>query len=152
MKKIISNPWVLLIARLVVGFIFISFGVSKIVDPAGFAKEIGNYQMVPMWSLNIIALTLPWIELISGLLLMIGVKLKANSALIALLLVWFIFMVAVAWARGLDINCGCSAVNPTPVGIKKILENFGILTLTLLVWFYPKNLITVNNISYKENV
>jgi uncharacterized membrane protein YphA (DoxX/SURF4 family) len=99
MKKFLENPIVILIARLVVGFIFLTFGISKIADPSAFAKEIGNYQMLPMFSLNFFALTLPWIELAIGMMLIFGVRLKANAVISSVLMIIFIIMVAIAWAR-----------------------------------------------------
>ncbi len=149
-KKIFGNPITILIFRIVVGYIFISFGISKIVDPALFAKEIAKYDFTPLWTLNLVALTLPWIELTTGLMLVFGISLKANSALIGLMLLWFIFMVAVAWGRGLDINCGCSSVNPMKVGFQKILENTTFLIMCVFIMFFPHNKLTLLNPTLKD--
>lgn len=150
-SKIFGNPVAILIFRIVVGYIFVSFGISKIADPALFAKEIANYDFTPLWTLNLIALTLPWIELTTGLMLIFGVSLKANSILISLMLLLFIFMVAVAWGRGLDINCGCSSINPTRVGLPKIIENTIFLIMCILIMFFPHNKLTILNPSSKNS-
>lgn len=150
-SKIFGNPVAILIFRIAVGYIFVSFGISKIADPALFAKEIANYDFTPLWTLNLIALTLPWIELATGLMLIFGVSLKANSILISLMLLLFIFMVAVAWGRGLDINCGCSSINPTRVGLPKIIENTIFLIMCILIMFFPHNKLTILNPSLKNS-
>jgi putative oxidoreductase len=150
LNKIFGNPATILIFRIVVGYIFVSFGISKIADPSLFAKEIANYDFAPLWTLNLVALTLPWIEIITGLLLIFGVALKANSILTALMLIWFIFMVAVAWGRGLDISCGCSSINPMHVGFQKILENTIFLAMCVFIMFFPNNKLTLLNPTLKD--
>lgn len=151
MRKILENPIVILSARLIVGFVFVSFGISKIADPSAFAKEVGNYDLMPLFSLNIIALTLPWIELVVGLMLIFGIRLKANAMLGNILLILFIFMVGIAWARGLDISCGCSSINPQKVGFPKILENSALLFLSILIYLNPIKKLTLDNFAGKQN-
>ena len=137
MKKIFENEYLTLILRLIVGFVFLSFGLEKIVDPTKFAKEMLNYQILPYFSANIFALILPWIEVISGLLLILGIKIKANSTIISGLLLIFIFAVSLALIRGLDINCGCSSSHPQKVGLPKILENTSMLLMCAVLYFFP---------------
>lgn len=146
-KKILSNPYTVLICRLVVGYIFISFGANKIYDPSVFAKEISNYSVAPEWSINLIAIILPWVELVVGMLFLFGIKLKTNALISAVLLVFFMSMVGYAWARGLDISCGCSATNPMKVGLPKILENTTLTILCAVVWFFPRKALTIMNLS-----
>ncbi len=147
LRKIFDNPYVVFICRIIVGYVFLSFGMSKIADPTGFAKEIGNYGVAPIWSLNLIALTLPWIEVFIGFMMIVGYRLKTSSLLSALLLVFFIVMVASAWGRGLDISCGCSAHNPMKVGLPKILENTGLILLCAIAWLFPRKELTVEQLS-----
>lgn len=149
-SKIFGNPITILVFRIVVGYVFITFGISKIADPALFAKEIANYDFTPLWTLNLIALILPWIELTTGLMLVFGVALKTNSILIASMLIWFIFMVAVAWGRGLDISCGCSSINPQTVGLPKIIENTIFLAMCVFTMLFPHNKLTILNPTLKN--
>jgi len=150
MKKIIENDIVQLISRLVVGFMFILVGLAKISDPQLFAKEIANYRLLPELLVNWTAIVLPWIELVCGLLLIVGVRLKANSAMIGAMLVMFIIFVASAWARGLDINCGCySKLAEQTVGLQKILENTGLLLLTAISFFMPSQRLSLENLIEK---
>jgi putative oxidoreductase len=137
MKEFLKNPYLILIARLVLGYIFITFGISKIADPAGFAQEINNYGMLPKPFLNIAALIMPWLELICGILIVFGVKLRANSVIVSGLLIVFIVAVAIAWSQGLDINCGCSSTNPQKVGLPKLASNTGLLVLSVLIGLFP---------------
>ncbi|MCX6153953.1 MAG: DoxX family membrane protein [Candidatus Kapabacteria bacterium] len=132
-SKILYNPYLQLIARLAIGVLFIFAAIGKIAEPAQFAKEISNYRLVWEPLLNIIALIMPWIELIIGLFILVGFRLRSSSALASILLMIFIVAVGLAMIQGLSINCGCFAKNMAEtVGWKKIAEN----TLSILVCFY----------------
>jgi uncharacterized membrane protein YphA (DoxX/SURF4 family) len=138
MKKILENPYLSLAARIIAGGMFIATGIAKIIDPYQFAGEIANYAILPDPLINISALVLPWVELIAGLLFVIGMRIRANAVIIGGLLVVFIAAVASAWARGLNIDCGCySEIASQKVGIEKILENTGLLILTIYAYINP---------------
>ena len=138
MKKILGNPIIILIARVILGFIFISYGAGKIGTPDKFAGEIANYALIPEFSLNLIAMTLPWIELIVGILLLLGIRIRSGAIITAGMMLFFIFAVTWAMAMGLDINCGCSSTNPQKIGLPKLMENIGLLILSALVFIFPE--------------
>ncbi|MFP4369223.1 MAG: MauE/DoxX family redox-associated membrane protein [Candidatus Kapaibacterium sp.] len=140
MKRFLDNPYLALIARLILGFMFIIVGIAKIHEPAVFAEEIGNYRILPEFMLNFIALLLPWLELLSGLFIIAGVRIRANTIITGALLIVFIIAVASADIRGLDINCGCySNIAEQKVGMAKILENTGLLILAVYLYIFPNN-------------
>ena len=148
MKKILGNEYLLLVARLLVGFLFIVVGIGKIADPQLFAKEIANYRILPDILVNLTAIIVPWVEVVSGLLLIAGVRLRANAVLIGAMLIMFNIFVFSAWARGLDINCGCySNIAKQTVGLPKILENMGLLALAAIIFIFPKKALSLENFS-----
>jgi len=123
--------YLILIGRLVVSAAFILAALPKIQDPAAFAISVEGYHVVTanlaMW----IALALPWLELVTGFGLLIPQIRRGSNLIIALLLVVFIALHASAWARGLDINCGCFNAHEsekTPGYLWLILRNIGLLT------------------------
>lgn len=134
MNKILNNKYFLLAARIVLAFVFIYAAISKAADPEGFAKAISNYKLFPIFIINIFAIILPWIELVTGTLLLFGISVKENSAIISAMLLLFIIAIGISLARGLNIDCGCfGTVGGTKIGVQKILENFGLLILGLLL-------------------
>lgn len=135
MKKIIDNPYFNLVLRLIIGYIFITYGAGKIANPEKFAGEIANYNLLPEFSLNIFAIFLPWIELIAGLLITLGVRIKANAVITGAMMITFILAIIWAIALGLDINCGCSSTNPQKVGFPKLMENLGLLLAIAITYF-----------------
>lgn len=137
MKKILNNPYLNLIARMLVAWVFIYAAIGKITDPQTFAKEISNYALMPLFSINIIALILPWLELFTGVLLASGVRIRTNAIISGGLLLVFVILVLSAMVRGLNINCGCFSHKIVYVGWKKVLENSGLIILCVYLFFLP---------------
>lgn len=112
----------MLVCRLVIGGLFIRMGLVKAMDPVGFLKLIREYEMFPdnvWWLLNFTVATLPWIEVLSGYLLILGIGLRGNGTLILFMLAVFTPMI---FLRGMAIHgeqqisfcriyfdCGCGA-------------------------------------------
>jgi len=131
-----SMAYLVLLGRLIVSVAFILAALPKIQDPAAFAISVEGYRVVTanlaMW----IALVLPWLELATGFGLLIPQIRRGSNLIIALLLIVFIALHASAWARGLDINCGCFNAHEsekTPDYLWLILRNIGLLTACIFV-------------------
>jgi len=132
--KVISNKYLLLIFRLFLGFIFVYAAITKISDPESFSQSVYNYKLLPLFLVNILAVLFPWIELVTGILLIFGISVKENSAILSVLLVIFITAIVISLFRGLDIDCGCfGTVDGAKVGIVKILENIGLVLLGIIL-------------------
>ena len=125
--------------RLFLGIVFIHSGLGKIVSPTEFAADIVNYRILPIGTVNIFALTLPWVELMCGLMLVNGIGLRSGALLVALMNVMFIGAAASALARGLDIECGCRtlASSSGKVGLGLIIRDMVLLILCLPFIFQP---------------
>ena len=129
------NRILLFLLRLIVGGVFIWAGVLKIADPLGFAQSIKNYQVVSPTLAFLIAIVLPWVEVLSGALLIIGVLKRSSALLISLLLIGFIGLVALALARGIDTSCGCFGSLSRRADFSLILTDAVLLTFALCVFF-----------------
>ena len=95
------------VIRIILAIVFIYASIDKIVHPQSFAQAVFNHQILPEILINIIAIVLPWMELILGLCLLFNVWMNGVSVLTAVLM--FIFMSAITFnlLRGLDVGCGC---------------------------------------------
>lgn len=144
MKKVFSNQYFLLIIRIIIAMVFIYAGAEKISDPKGFSQSIYNYRILPIETINILAITLPWLELISGILLLFGISVKENAAIIGTLLLVFIIAVALSMIRGLDIDCGCFGKGNT-VGWRKIGENSLMLIICVVLMAFDSKIILLND-------
>jgi len=96
-----------IIVRFVLGAIFITAGIPKIIDTASFAGVVYNYHLLPDIFINIFAITLPWLEVLIGSMLIMGVWMPGTVILYNSLMIAFIAALSFNVARGLDISCGC---------------------------------------------
>ena len=133
MKKIIENPILIIILRLILGGIFIYASIGKIVNPHEFAKNISHYHLVPFGLENTIAIFLPWLELIIGIGLVTGFMVDGSVVLSMSLLVMFIVAISSAILRGYNIDCGCGLKEGELVGTQKLLENSLLFISGLLI-------------------
>ncbi|MGA8045727.1 MAG: DoxX family protein [Dermatophilaceae bacterium] len=96
-----------LVARLVLGGVLLYAGATKVLTPVGSARAVQAYQIFPFEVAQYIGYALPIVEIIIGVLLIVGLFTRTNAILGTVLMVLFIAGIASAWARGLTIDCGC---------------------------------------------
>lgn len=107
MKNILQNGWIELAARWILGLTFIYASYHKILAPADFAKIIYGYDLFPGGIINLIAIVLPFIELVAGLVLFIGIYPRSAVLIINGMLVMYIVVLTINLVRGHEFNCGC---------------------------------------------
>ncbi len=93
--------------RVGLGMVFLYAGILKIGDPSAFAGSVAAYKVLPYFMNFLVAATIPWVEALCGLLLIVGYRVKATAGIVAAMNVLFIVLLASTIIRGLDIDCGC---------------------------------------------
>lgn len=127
--------WVYLLFRVIVGGVFIWAGALKIAQPLEFAQSIQNYRTFPHGLAFLIAVFLPWVEVLSGAFLILGTFKRSSALIISLLLAGFIGLVALALIRGIDTSCGCFGSLSRRADLSLILMDVVLLRLSLAVFF-----------------
>ncbi|HUP50682.1 MAG TPA: MauE/DoxX family redox-associated membrane protein [Thermoanaerobaculia bacterium] len=107
MREALTHPWLTIRVQIALGAIFLFAALPKIADPPSFAHMIYNYRILPGGLVNITALVMPWLELVTGGALIAGVWKTAARNIIAAMLVIFIVAIAFNLARDNAIDCGC---------------------------------------------
>jgi uncharacterized membrane protein YphA (DoxX/SURF4 family) len=110
------------LSRLVLGGVFIYASIDKIAHPRAFADIVYNYQLLPAALVTIVAVTMPWVEMFSGLCVVSGLFKRAGALLIGAMLLVFSVAITINLARGLDFDCGCFTTTASeggsdPVGL-----------------------------------
>lgn len=143
MRRIDQTHVPMLVARLVLALAFLYYGQHKIRHPIEFLEILGKYRLFPESLpilMNLTAVTLPWIEVLCGLLLLAGLRIRATALLVLLMTIAFTAAVTI---RALGIHaetgkalcairfeCGCG---PGPIAFcTKLLENTGLVLLAVL--------------------
>ena len=156
MKDFLSNKYLLIVLRLILGAIFIYASVNKLFHGEEFAKAIKNYEMLPLFTINFLAIILPYIEFVTGILLITGIYKKGSSAIAILSLVVFLIALTSAYARGLDINCGCFSLENTASKsdiLTRIFEDLIMLIVAVVVYIFSgMKKVEESKIDLKEEV
>lgn len=95
--------------RIYLGLVFIYAAWGKIADPRQFALSVATYDILPLVLINLMAVVLPWIELLVGVSLILGWWTRASALCIAGMMIMFIVALSMALAKGLEMSCGCFA-------------------------------------------
>jgi len=120
----LTHPWLNVRVQIALGVIFVSAALPKILDPPTFAHMIYNYRMVPGPFVNLIALILPWMELLAGLALILGFWRRTAATLVAIFLLIFMLGMSVNILRGNAVDCGCwGAIGTVPQKTQEELIN-----------------------------
>ena len=106
-RKPALGRWIYHALRIALGAIFIWASWDKIADPAGFVSIIDNYRILPQGWSTPLALLLPWLEMLCGVLLITGFWLHGSLVLVNLMLLVFLVALLSSYLRGIDIACGC---------------------------------------------
>jgi putative oxidoreductase len=138
LKRFIASPYLSLVLRLYIGYVFIHASASKIHYPAEFAESLAAYQMLPYWSVNFMALFMPWLELTCGLFLILGLRTKVVTSIIASLLLVFTFAILINLIKDAPISCGCFENVDHLIGWQDIARDIGWFVLTMQIYFFDK--------------
>lgn len=132
--------WIGLVARLVVGGVWIAAGVLKVFDPDASVRAVRAYQLLPEAIVPTVGYLLPVVEIVVGVCLVLGVLVRPSAVVSGLLFVGFIVGIASVWSRGLEIDCGCFGGGGAVEGAAEkypgeIARDAGLLLLSAwLVW------------------
>lgn len=146
LESTLGNKYFIFGIRIVLGFLFILAAIEKIAQPEEFAKAITNYRLLPNATVNVFAIVLPWVELLAGLSIFVGLLTRGSSIIITFLLGVFILAIAISLARGLDISCGCfGTADARKVGWITLGEDLLMLLGSLLLYYFPSTFAAVED-------
>ncbi|MBN2468521.1 MAG: DoxX family membrane protein [Deltaproteobacteria bacterium] len=141
LKGVLIHPYTVWILRIVLGGIFIYASWDKLLNPEQFARAVQNYRILPHPGLNIIAVTLPWVELVCGILLVAGFLTRGAAIIISGLLTVFVLALGSAMIRGIDTSCGCFSSQGThPITFLFLVRDAVFLVVALHVFFYDRKI------------
>ncbi len=135
-RGLILPDYLELLLRFMVGGTFVYASFYKILDPANFAQAVHHYRILGVYLLHPMAIYLPWLELVVGLAMIMGLARRGAALLTSLMTLMFMVAIISALARDLDITCGCFHTDGGHiVGISLLLRDVALLAgaVTLLL-------------------
>ena len=130
-------PWAGLAIRLVAAAIWLSTGIAKILDLQHFHAQVSAYKLLPHVFVEPFAYALPFGEAFAGLYLLVGLLTRATAIFTCVLMAAFLVAQVQAWARGLQLDCGCFGVLAQErVGFWSVARDaaLGVPGLVLALW------------------
>ena len=122
-----------IVLRVALGCGFLYAGYLKLSEPWQlFAADIAAYEVVPMCVAKLVAHTLPWFEVLLGLLLIAGRWFRTSTAIVSLLLLFFVGLMVHAKVGGKDISCGCFG-SGEPISWRTFVRDGSMLAVSLFL-------------------
>lgn len=133
-----------LLARLGLAAVWLISGGVKVADPTQTVVAVRAYQLLPEGLVRPVAAIMPMFEIALGLLLLIGLAVRATAVASAGMLLVLIGVIISVWARGLSIDCGCfGGGGPADVDgwdyAREIARDVGFLALAVWLIVFPRS-------------
>jgi uncharacterized membrane protein YphA (DoxX/SURF4 family) len=150
------SRWLATLARLLLGVVWLVAGLAKIGDLDASVRAVRAYRLLPEMLAQVVGAALPPAEVLLGLLLVVGLFVRASAVLSALLMSAFVAGIASAWARGLQIDCGCFgsggelAAGAEPTYGWELARDGGLFLLALLLARWPAGYYALDGLLARE--
>lgn len=144
--------WLATLARLVLAGVWIAAALTKITDLDASVRAVRAYRLLPEFGAQLVGAGLPAVELLLGVLLLVGAGVRAGAVVSAVLLLAFVVGIGSAWARGLRIDCGCFgsggelAQGESPTYGLELLRDGGLLVLAVLLVWWPTGYLALDGL------
>jgi putative oxidoreductase len=136
------------VLRIAMGMLFIYSGFFKALDPENFGRVIILYDISPEILMPYAAIIFPYIELVIGLLLFFGFRIKASSFLAIILMIFWIIIIGISIFRGKSFDCGCFELQQfgisEEIGWALVLRDIVFLIVLLLIFYARKHILSID--------
>jgi len=154
MKRL--QPWLSLLGRLILGGVLFAAGFLKYEHLDKSRMAVRAYEILPISVANFLGISLPFLEIAIGILLILGAAIRIASAIGGALMVIFIVGISQAWARGLSIDCGCfgggGQVAPgTASYLPEILRDAALAAIAIYLFRYPRSKFALDRHTAEED-
>lgn len=141
------QPYVTLLARLLLGGVLLVAGGLKVTKPTDSANAVAAYKLLPTNVAHLFGYALPWLEVALAVLLIVGILIRPAALIGGFIMVVFTAAIASAWARGLLIDCGCfgggGEIDPSLAAqvhrtyFIEIMRDLGLALAAVYLYFFP---------------
>ena len=138
-------PWAGLAIRLLAAGVWLSAGIAKILDLEHFHAQVSAYKLLPHSLVGPFAYALPFVETFAGTYLLVGLLTRATAIFTCVLMAAFLIAQIQAWARGLQLDCGCfGALAAERVGLWSVVRDMALGVPGLVIAVRPTRLLSLD--------
>jgi len=143
-------PWVATALRVGLGAVALVAGLAKLSDLPESVRAVRAYQLLPEGLAVLTGNALPLVEVILGVLLVLGLFTRVSAAAFGLMLVAFCIGIGSAWARGLAIECGCfgggGVIDPANTSyVLDLLRDVALITVAAVLVRRPHSRLSLDS-------
>lgn len=137
--------------RCILGSVFTIAGITKIADPIGFFSTLMAFRLFHDLYLPLLTIILPWLELILGLMLLMGLMVRASALLLIILNILFSFFILSVVIRGMEIDCGCFGMLsnllhiPDQADLKAVIRDLIFAAMSLDLYHNKRTMFSLEN-------
>jgi uncharacterized membrane protein YphA (DoxX/SURF4 family) len=149
-----SLGWIGLAGRLYLGFVFLAAGLAKLPEPAITEQAVRGYQLLPWQLAPAYAIAMPIAEIVLGALLILGLFTRTAAVATALGLCSFLVGITSAWARGLNIDCGCfggGGASADPAYLADTLRDLGWLAIAVYLIVVRRTKLALDDLLFRRD-
>ncbi|NMH96256.1 MauE/DoxX family redox-associated membrane protein [Pseudonocardia acidicola] len=150
------QSWLSTLARLILGVVWIVAGVLKAGDLDASVRAVRAYRLLPEIAAQLLGAGLPFAEIVLGVLLVVGLGVRIAAVVSALLMTMFIVGIVSAWARGLQIDCGCFGsggqlgAGESPTYGTEVARDVTLLVLAFGLARWPRSRFSLDGVLYRS--
>ena len=140
MKEFLKRRETVFVCRILLGVLFIVAGGMKVTDPSAMKEAVAAYNVVPDAFVPLIAVVLPWLELLCGVMLILNMFSRSVALIFTVLIIGFMYGVGLNMYRGVEMECGCfDVLYKQSIGWGVQFRDLGFLLLALPILFFGEN-------------
>ena len=136
-----------------IGAVWLVAGYLKFSDPAGTVRAVRAFQLLPDSIVPAFGHLLPVAEMLIGACLLAGLLTRGFAVVSTAFLIGFIVGISSAWARGLEIQCGCFGgggyqENAAAGYLRDIVRDLGLIALSAWLVWRPRSRLATDNLLF----
>ena len=144
------------VIRIIAGMLFIYSGIFKVIDPLSFERVIIRYNVLPEIMVPFITLIIPYLELLCGLFLAIGLRVKSTSFTLIILMIFFTTAIIINLIRGETFDCGCFELGrfgiAEEISISLVIRDIFFILVFFMLFKAKKHLLSMDTLFESEDL
>ncbi len=147
---VVRNRYLSFVFRLAFGVTFIVSGAWKLPEGGSFVTKVEGFDLLPDALAQFYGTALPWVEIVIGALLVLGLFSRLASAIGGLVSLSFIVANSLVLYRGLNLECGCFGDLAVLQTRDALLIDFAMLIMALQILFHKGELLSLDSRIFRK--